>query len=447
MLYRTRVNLAGQGLPMGGGVGLEVFAETPFGMSEFSQRVNYLRALQGELTRTINALSAVQSSRVHLALPRRSATLLDAREHATASVVVSLRPGYWLTPGQVYGITHLVASSVTGLAPEHVTMVDSSGQTLRPVGEKTDRTESERMHDLKVQIEQKLESRIQTMLEPVLGPGRAIARATVELDFQQRQQTKEEFDPAGQVVRSQQREVEEAATPPGGVPGVQANIPGGDSERLQKAEARKSSHITNYDITKTTSQVTAPRGQVRRLSVAVLVDGKYEDGVYIPRSAEEMETLKAVVMRAVGFNADRGDQLEVANIPFSEQPLLLEYAPFDAREWITTPQGIGTAAGVLCLLIVLISMRRRRRVRLAAEVRTEQTQPGARLEQGQQGADSVEVTGLTGERITIEEDPRRAEIIRLAQDNKEFAVQVIRMWLQAEKKAKALAQGAQGEQE
>ena len=183
-------------------------------MSEFSQRVNYLRALQGELTRTINALSAIQSSRVHLALPRRSATLLDAREHATASVVVSLRPGYWLTPGQVYGITHLVASSVTGLAPEHVTMVDSSGQTLRPVGEKTDRTESERMHDLKVQIEQKLESRIQTMLEPVLGPGRAIARATVELDFQQRQQTKEEFDPAGQVVRSQQREVAEAATPP-----------------------------------------------------------------------------------------------------------------------------------------------------------------------------------------------------------------------------------------
>jgi flagellar M-ring protein FliF len=429
LVYRTRLELAGKGLPQGGGMGLEIFEQTPFGMSEFTQRVNYLRALQGELARTITALEAVHACRVHLALPTRS-PFLGPEERASASVVVDLRPGYRLSAEQVQGIINLVSASVTGLAPEKVSVVDTAGRVLRPVGE-TERGKSatELLHKLKVEHEQELEGRIQTMLEPVLGPGRAITRATVELDFRETQLTREAFDPAGQVVRSQQQEVEEPVAQAGGVPGVQTNIPGGDGgTALPETPTRKSSQISNYEITRTTSQIIEPRGQVRRLSVAVLVDGRYEGDTYTPRPPEEMEALKAVVMKAVGFNAERGDQVEVVNIPFKIEPLspAQTTAPFDLLQWLRTPQGMAVVGGGVFLLLLLAVRRRRRRARRAME--QEQLTTDEQLVLGETRMGVEEQASSLGP-IVIADDPRREQLSQLVRDHKDFAVQLIRMWL------------------
>jgi flagellar M-ring protein FliF len=434
VLYRTRLELAGKGLPAGGGMGLEIFEHTPFGMSEFTQRVNYLRALQGELARTISALAAVQSCRVHLALPARS-VFLGPDEKPSASVVVDLRPGYQLTSQQVQGIINLVSASVTGLTPEKVTVVDSSGRPLRPTEEGGEKSAPELLYQLKQQIEREIEGRIETMLDPVLGPGRAVARATVELDSREVQRTREEFDPAG-VERSKQLELEEPAGLPGGVPGVQANIVGGDAGKVQpETPVKKSSQVFNYEIGRTTSQVVEPRGQIRRLSVAVLIDGKYEGDAYIPRRPEEMEALKAVVMKAVGFTAERGDQVEVVNIPFKIQPPTgQEAAPFDLLQWIRTPQGMGAGGGFLTLLILLGIMRKRRRARVARrgqeQLALEQKQP--RQEQGGQQIEG-ENLAMAVEKITIVADPRREELAQISRDHKDLVVQIIRLWLKEEK--------------
>ncbi|MCS6924359.1 MAG: flagellar basal-body MS-ring/collar protein FliF [Candidatus Binatia bacterium] len=417
VLYRTRLELAGKGLPLAGGVGFEIFEQTPFGMSEFAQRVNYLRALQGELARTINTLAAVQSSRVHIALPARSG-LFGAPEKASASVVIDLKPGYHLTPEQVQGVINLVAASVEGLTPERVTVVDTLGRPLRSTAEETT-SESELLHRLTRRLEQEMEGRIETMLEPVLGPGKAVARVTVELDFRETQLAQEAFDPAGQVIRSQQQELEEQP-PLGGVPGAQANIPGGDAEKLKEAPLKRENRIVNYEIGRTTRQVVEPRGQIRRLSVAVLVDGKYRGDEYISRTPEEMEVLRAIVMKAIGFNAERGDQVEVANIPFNTGPQAQgQEATSGGFHWLRSPWSIGVGGGVLLLLLFLA---------LRWGWRRRQPVPEQPLVMEQARRELEDLSG-TVEKVVVVSDPRREQLAQIAREHKEVTVQIIRMWL------------------
>ncbi|MGH8514521.1 MAG: flagellar basal-body MS-ring/collar protein FliF, partial [Gammaproteobacteria bacterium] len=205
IVYEARLKLAGKGIPSGGGVGFEIFEKTSFGMSEFTQQVNYLRALQGELARTINSLGAVQSSRVHLALPSRS-NFLAEEEKPTASAVVELRPGYHLTTEQVDGIIHLISTSVPKLTPDRVNVIDTSGRRLLgfPAPGAGAASEGESLHQLKVRFEQELEQRIETMLDPVLGSGRTVVRVNAQMSFQETQMLREQFDPNNQVVRAQQ---------------------------------------------------------------------------------------------------------------------------------------------------------------------------------------------------------------------------------------------------
>ncbi|HEX9454370.1 MAG TPA: flagellar basal-body MS-ring/collar protein FliF, partial [Candidatus Binatia bacterium] len=225
VLYQTRIKLAGKGVPAGGAVGFEIFEKTPFGVSEFTQQINYLRALQGELSRTINSIASVQSSRVHLAIPSRS-NFLGPEEKPSASVVVELRPGYQMSPDQVQGIVNLVASSVPKLGSDKVTVIDSSGRPLKEIVPVAATTEAEKLNLLKLKYEQELQRRIETMLDPVLGPGKVVVRANVGVNLQETQMTKEEFDPDNKVVRSQRTAADDNGKNGGSV-GVQANIPGG----------------------------------------------------------------------------------------------------------------------------------------------------------------------------------------------------------------------------
>ncbi len=332
-IYEIRMELASEGLPHGGSIGFELFDNTKLGMTEFAQNVNYQRALQGELVRTINGFEEVDSCRVHIVMPEKSLFLKD-EEPASASVVLKLRHGKWLTQQQVQGIVHLVSSSVSRMGPDNVTVVDSNGRLLTGSADPSGiATLSADQLDYQAQVERKLENRVLTMLEKALGANRAIVRVSCALNFKQHEMTEERFLPENQVVRSEQvfnQTARDADPIPRGIPGIQSNLPESSPAQNQTTEGEnttfaKQESTVNYEIGKLTSRTLDPVGGIERVSVAVMVDGTYrsnpiENGepqwIYVPRSAEELSKIENLVKSAINFVADRGDKVEVVNIPF-----------------------------------------------------------------------------------------------------------------------------------
>jgi len=435
VLYRTRLNLAGKGMPSGGGVGFEIFEKSTFGMSEFTQRVNYLRALQGEISRTVNSLEAVQSSRVHIAMPSRSA-FLGPEEKPSASVVIQLKAGSQLSPDQVQGIVNLVTTSVQGLSSEKVTVVDTLGRLLTANQKREGTSEPEILHDLKAKFEEEMEHRIETMLIPVLGSGKAVARVNIQLNFQATHMTREAIEPGASTETVPASE--KTAAPTGGVPGVQSNVPPGNNEKPEAAatkQAAAAAAANQKELSRTTSEIIEPRGQIRRLSVAVLVDGKYEANKYVPRTAQEIELLKGIVMRTVGFNADRGDQLEVANIPFKVEPPApaLPAAAPDYMQMLTTPQGMGAAAGAGLLIFFALFMLMRKKKPKTAEVAEAASQQIAK-----ETVPALTEAAPAGEKIEISPEARREQIASMAKEHQEASVRLLRGWLQEDEERKKL---------
>jgi flagellar M-ring protein FliF len=324
LVYDLRLALASKGLPQGGGVGFEIFDRSHLGTTEFVQKINYRRALQGELARTINEFAEVEQSRVHVTIPERS-LFTENEEKARASVVLKLRPGSRLKESQVQGIIHLVAGSVEQLEPDGVTVVDYQGKILAGLsGGSTAARKASTRHEMRSSLEQKLERAVQSMLEVVVGPGKAIVRVSAQLDFQEVERTEESYDPDSAAVRSEQRADEKSvgSSPlAAGVPGTAEGAPSVASAK----EFKKSNETINYELNRTTKRIVEPSGEVRKLSVAVLLDGTYktatnDDGEevreYIPRSDEEMNKYVSIVRKAIGYDADRGDEVEVVNVPF-----------------------------------------------------------------------------------------------------------------------------------
>jgi flagellar M-ring protein FliF len=337
-IYETRMDLASQGLPQGGNIGFEVFDNTKLGMSEFAQNVNYQRALQGELARTISGFAEVESCRLHIVMPEKSLFVED-EQSASASVVLKLRHGKWLTQQQVQGIVYLVSSSVSRLAPENVTVVDTNGRLLAGLKDQTGQgTLSSDQLDYQAKVEHKLENQVLTMLEKALGTNKAIVRVSCALDFKRQEKTEERFFPENQVVRSEQMFNETAKGAdaiPQGIPGIQSNLPEkspvqNKTRESEKTAFAKQDRTVNYEIGKLTSHTMEPVGGIERISVAVLVDGTYrssakEDGepewTYVPRTSEELTKIENLVKSAVNFVATRGDKVEVVNIPFETTPV------------------------------------------------------------------------------------------------------------------------------
>jgi len=342
-VYELRMAMASEGLPQGSGVGFEVFDNAKLGMTEFMQNVNYQRALQGELSRTINQIDEIESSRVHIVMPTQT-LFIEEETPASASVVLKVRPGKRLDQAQIQGIIHLVSSSISGLNTDNVTVVDNRGKLLAgkndadsPFGMSTDQFVIQR------KMETTLQNRIKTMLEEVLGPEKAIVRVSCELDFTRHEQTEEMFLPDNQVVRSEQIHDEttnDGSTTAMGIPGVGSNIqpngvgigpesPGVTTNR-NSTMFRKQDQTTNYEIGKVVSRKIMPSGTLRRVSAAVVVDGNYEmiskkrgkaEWQYTPRSPEEMAQFEKIVKSAINFSAARGDAVEIENIPFETAKL------------------------------------------------------------------------------------------------------------------------------
>lgn len=325
---RLRLTLAREGLPRGGTVGYEIFDRgESLTTTPFQQDVNRLRALEGELARSIASLAGVRAARVHLVLPRREAFSRD-RGEARASVVLTMQGAQRLDREGVQAVLHLVATAVPGLRPQAVSIVDSRGALLARGGQALagpaaaqSQEEIRRGHELRIA------RAVEEMLERTLGPGRVRAEATVEMDFDRVQTTEERFDPENQVPRSQQSVQESSRGAEGGPATVQNNIPGGDpAGGASASQESRQEETTNYEIGRTTRSTLREHPVLRRQSVAVLVDGVWEPPagggapVFRERTAEELQRITALVRGAIGFDERRGDTVEVVSLRFAEPP-------------------------------------------------------------------------------------------------------------------------------
>lgn len=345
-VHELRLELASHGIPSGG-VGFEIFDKTQIGLTEFSQRVNYIRALQGELQRTIRQIQEVQHVRVHIAIPEKT-IFIEREEKPTASVVLKLKPGRTLTKEQVASIVHLVASSVEGLSPQNITVVDQYGNLLSVPHDPTQIVDSSQI-EYKRNIEKLYERSIQSMLESIVGKGKATVRVSADIDFSKVEKIEEKYDPDIVAIKSEQRMLEKIISPqPGGIPGVLSNQPGQQPFlTTQSVQSQRQQETINYEVSKSINKILQPTGEIKKISVAVLVDGVYKEEkggkVYVPRTEEEIKKYRELIQAAIGYNKERGDQVIVESIPFEVVPE--EKPPVDY---------IGIAKTALKYLVLLI---------------------------------------------------------------------------------------------
>jgi flagellar M-ring protein FliF len=328
---RLRMKLAEGGLPKGGGVGYEIFDKSDaLGTTSFVQNINHLRALEGELARTIRAIDRVQAARVHLVLPERPLFSREAPE-PSASIVVRVRG--MLEPQQIRAVRHLVASAVNGLKPQRVSIVDEAGQLLADGA--TGDADSALGDERRAGFEKRMRNQVEAIVSSVVGEGRARVQLSADFDYNKITQTSDRFDPEGRVLRSSQTREESSATADSnGQVTVGNELPGAqrqDNATPARDQSKKTEETNNYEISRTTKTEVTEAGRVNRISVAVLVDGSYVKNdkgemVYQERGKEQLDRIATLVRSAIGFDQKRGDQVEVVNLKFAEAPVVVPVA-------------------------------------------------------------------------------------------------------------------------
>ncbi len=326
---RARMLLAQEGLPNGGSMGYEIFDnQSGFGTTNFIQNISQVRALEGELSRTISSLENIRSARVHLVLPRRELFSREAQE-SRASVFLGIRSGTQIPKEQIMAIQSLVASAVPDLKTSNVSLVDSNGKLLAQGGQEGEDLMSMKAEELRLNTESRLTTKVEDQVARIVGYDNVRATVTAEMNFDRVSTNEELFDPNTQVVRSSQATQEnslEREPPPDDV-SVENNLPAVQGDLLidqqPSLESNRTEEVTNFEISKTVKSTVREVGAIQRLSVAVLVDGKYvedAEGVetYEPRTQAEIDQIKTLVRSAVGFSEQRGDVIEVVNMQFAE---------------------------------------------------------------------------------------------------------------------------------
>ena len=334
MVHELRLSLAAEGLPKGGTVGFEIFDNTNFGTTSFVEKLKFVRAIQGELERTISSLDSVSSAKVHITQPEKT-VFMKNKIPTTASVMLKLNIGNGLSKEQIRGIVNLVSGSVEGLTPENVTIVDSTGKLLTSQDDIKDEfdIDSERLN-YQQSLEKAYSNRIEQMLMRVIGPEKVVAKVTAEIDFSSSQREEESYDPSGKVIRSEKSIEEGVGTSQrGGVPGVVSNLTRDTNllapQGIGEENSNRAEKVKNYEISKSISKSISPKGKLIRLSVAVLVDGTYkviapatdttpEQKEFVPLGEDTMQRIESLVKSAVGYDPNRGDVVTVENIPFYE---------------------------------------------------------------------------------------------------------------------------------
>lgn len=436
---RARLMLAEQDLPKTGNVGFELFAEQSFGLTEFAQKVNYRRALQGELERTIGALDPIATVRVHITQPDR-AVFEDEKTPTTASVTVDLRAGRELSDRQVGAIRHLVASAVEGLEPGDVTVVTTEGALLSRGG--TDEANAAAL-DYESDLERDLENRVARLLERTVGTGGVEVTVAAEVDFSHTESTEETYDPEQTALRSESlQEAHEGAgaSRPLGVAGAESNQPGA-APAATAADADASSKLVrarNFEVNKTVVHTVGPKALVKRLSVAVLVDGHYTpvEGApaqFSPRTTEELAELQAVVENAMGYNAARGDRVKVASVQFRDRADD-DAAGLPAGDAIPMWMMAAAGGGVLLLVVVVMRMRKKKPARIVANevLQLPQTVSAAQaaIVRAENGAPMLQ--GAANLALPEAPEGARERVLALAAGDPERTADIVRAWLRAD---------------
>ncbi len=464
-VHDVRLRLATQGLPKGSVTGFELMETNRFGVTQFQERLNFQRGLEGELTRSIQALDSVQSARVHLALPNQNGFFRE-QQKPSASVLLGLYPGRILDRAQIAGIVHLVASSVPELAPSAVSVLDDTGKLLSQSPEASDRAGVDAQQLAYVQqIEQLYTRRILDLLEPVVGKNNVKAQVTAEVDFSQTESTSEQhrpnLSPDSSAVRSQQiveSMGEKSALPPTGVPGAVSNQPPQNSTApinganppptaanaqqagAQGGAAGKRESITNYEVDKTTRVTRGGAGAIKRVNAAVVVNYQSvseEPGkppVAKALSPEQLEQMTALVRETIGFNRERGDSVNLMNAPFlvteapaAELPLWKQPEVVELARSLGWPVGISLAVALLLLGLVRPLIKGRQRA--AAPVQGGQLHALA--------ADELERPALPAPASAEELQPtaeqlRLEEARKLARDNPVAVAAILKTWVNGE---------------
>jgi flagellar M-ring protein FliF len=456
-----RLEMAGLGLPQKGRIGFEIFDKTNFGVTDFAEHVNYRRAVEGELERTIMALSEVQQARVHVTLPKES-VFLESREAAKASVLVGLRPGASLSSQNVASIANLVSSAVEGLTPEAISIVDMRGNLLnraRRDGLAEGAQISEAGLEYRQAIEHDLMLKINNTLEPLLGPDKFRTGVSAEIDMSSGEQSEENFDPTKSVmVTSQKTEDSSGVTRiAAGQPGTASNLPQPPPARTggnTTGSVRRSENIT-YQSSRTVKHLKLPQGALKRLSIAVLVDhevkwqgqGNQQKRVVTPPSPDKLKTIHAVVATLVGLNTQRGDLLTVETLPFdmtvNAEPLTPGVAP---PQKAPQPNGLdgllknkpvlyGGIAGVVLMIGVVIfavtrSKKRKVEIDMGEALPPAVTMPATPLPSGNTGPSAMpsNVPALMPSRT----EALLAQLQENGRNNPEQWANVLRGWLAEE---------------
>lgn len=369
---RLRMALAEQGIPAGGTVGYEIFDKSDMlGQTSFAQNINQLRAMEGELARTIRSISSISNARVHLVIPKRELFASGNKQEPTASIVIKSRGQ--LSSAQVNAILHLAASAVPGLSPSRVALIDDKGKLLaRGVEDDFDKGNVANIQDKNIEYETLISERIQTLVGSVVGPENIRVQVTAQINLDRITENAEIFDPDGRVIRSTsavEEESEDAKPKPEGV-SVASELPGAADTIGAKADDklrdRRTEETSNFEISRTTRVKTKEAGAIERISVAVLVNGAMTtqpDGArtYTPRSEDELKQIESLVRTAIGYDEKRGDQVRIANLRFSEMELESQdagEAPFlgiETGDWMRFAET--SILGLVALLTALFVFR------------------------------------------------------------------------------------------
>jgi len=470
-----RLKMASAGLPKTGRIGFELFDKSNFGLTEFAEQVNYRRAIEGELERSIVALNEIERARVHISLPKDS-VFLESRQEAKASVVVSLRAGAKLSPQNGAAITYLVASAVDRLAPEAVTVLDTRGNLLvrpRKGPAETGADQPEADLEYRQKIERDLVLKIGSTLEPLLGPDKFRVGASVEVDFSSADQSEESYDPSRSAMVTEQKteDVTGIGQQQAGAPGTASNLPRPPSRAAGSAggTTRKTENIS-YQTSRTVRRTRIPQGAVKRMSLAVLVDqnvhwegkGAKAKRILEPPSPEKLKTIRELVAAATGFSETRGDQLTVETLPFESTlgaeppsdpvpPPVAPPGPFPP--WLQKyvkdlPAGMLIGAGLAALVVLvaplaLLMMRRRKTAAASvpAEATTDKALTGADVEaaiEDQLASRAIDQERLDTEAMLALKLPppgtKKSEVIakylkRSVKTDPAVSVQLLRTWL------------------
>jgi len=456
-LAETRLQLATAGLPQHGRIGFELFDQTKFGATEFAEQVNYRRALEGELERSVLSLNQVEQARVHISLPKES-LYLDQRQPAKGSVVVKLRRAQKLEPDQVRGVAFLVASAVEGLSPDMISVLDIAGNLLSRPRKATPGSEEEM--ELQQKIERETTQKILNTVEPYLGANKARASVSAEVELNAGDQTEEVIDPNPVVMTSQKSEEQSQPAWVAGAPGTASNVPRGTPRPGYGGNAlTRKMESSTYGVSKTVTRMKLEKGAIKRLSAAVLVDHKSTvdpagKRLLTPRTPQEMKTIRDLIVAAAGIIEQRGDLLTVENLPFEgpEIPPMGPAVPIQVRspfwEWLArifTKEWfqryryvvVGVLAGILLSVVGFVIWRRKKakKVKVDAPARVETTDQKigkqlAEMEAAQRSADeeallSLKMPQVTGSKSMV----LRKMMTESAKTDPGSTVQLLRSWI------------------